>query len=280
MEIRRWLFRWLLALTLLWIGGPVFASPQQGGGADESAELETPLPEPDLESELELALLQLKAAMKIHESSRGRKGPRRLQILHEAIAAYKLVDQWPQAKQQRAIAGFRRGEIHRALDESGSARAAFEEVLEVTSRQQDLHIRSVLELGHLDRRERRWGDCKRRYQQAIACKQASLRFRNDAREWLVKLHLTTMAWTSAVAEVEAWLEFCEGPVEEIIALDLQLRAMIGARQLREAREDLLELQSRMALLAEAPTAEGRRIQRALGQMKAPVALQLARQNGR
>ena len=241
------------------------------GGVGFAAEAQEP----------ESASEQLAAASKIHESSKGRKGPRRLQILHEAVQAYEQVNRlWPSAQAERAVAAFRRGEIHRALDEVGSARGAFEEVLEVTKGNPDLHIRALLELGHMDRREERWRDCVRRYQQAVDYSGASLRFQNDAREWIVKVHLTTMAWTSAVVEAERWLEFCEGPVEEIQALDLQLRGWIGARELRLAREQLLELQEDMAILAGAPTAEGRRITKALEQMKAPKALQLARQNGR
>lgn len=224
---------------------------------------------------------QLAIASKIHESSKGRKGPRRLQILHEAVEAYEQVSQsWPSAQTECAIAAFRRGEIHRALGELGSARGAFEEALDFTRDNPDLHARALLELGHMDRREERWRDCVARYRQALKLSGASLRFQNDAREWIVKVHLTTMAWTSAVLEAEHWLEYCEGPVEEIQARDLQLRALIGARQLRQAREQLLELQQRMAILADAPTAEGRRVTRALEQMKAPKALKLARQNGR
>ncbi|MCP4092226.1 MAG: hypothetical protein GY747_02165 [Planctomycetes bacterium] len=231
--------------------------------------------------ELETASEQLSVASKIYESSKGRKGPRRLQILHEAIEAYERVNQlWPSTHAECALAAFRRGEIHRALDEVGEARGAFEEVLEVTKSNPDLHVRALLELGHMDRREERWRDCVLRYQQAVKHSGASLRFQNDAREWIVKVHLSTMAWTSAVREAERWLEFCEGPLEEVQALDLQLRALIGARELRLAREQLLDLQGRMAVLAEAPTAEGRRIAKALEQMKAPKALKLARQNGR
>ena len=231
--------------------------------------------------DLDSASAQLAVASKIHESSKGRKGPRRLQILHEAVEAYEQVNRlWPSAHAECAVAAFRRGEIHRALEELGAARGAFEEVLEVTESNPDLHVRALLELGHMDRREERWRDCVRRYQQVVGYSGASLRFQNDAREWIVKVHLTTMAWTSAVQEAERWLEFCEGPVEEIQAWDLQLRALIGARQLRLAREQLLQLQEGMAVLAGAPTAEGRRLTKALEQMKAPKALQLARQNGR
>jgi E3 ubiquitin-protein ligase DOA10 len=76
------------------------------------------------------------------------------------------------------------------------------------------------------------------------------------------------------------LAVCESSVEEIQIMDFQIRAKIGHRQLRKADEMLRGLRQRMAVIAQAPTSEGARVQRALEQMKAPAALDLARQNGR
>jgi tetratricopeptide (TPR) repeat protein len=224
---------------------------------------------------------QLKRAAKAQEAARGRKGPRRLQLLHDAIAYYQAVPHWwPAVREECAVAAFRRGEIHRALQESGEARGAFEEVLEATLPADDLHVRAILELGHLDRREHQWGHAIARYRNAVACEKASLRFRNDGREWLVKVHLKTMAWQAAEVAAEQWLAVCESSVEEIQIMDFQIRAKIGHRQLRKADEMLRGLRQRMAVIAQAPTSEGARVQRALEQMKAPAALDLARQNGR
>jgi tetratricopeptide (TPR) repeat protein len=237
--------------------------------------------QPDQVARSESAEAQLQHAAEAHAASRGRKGPRRLQLLYQAIACYRAVQQfWPEDKAECAVAGFRRGEIHRALEESGAARGAFEEVLEAAPRSHDLHIRALLELGHLDRRDRRWHDAVGWYQRAVDCEQASLCYRNDAREWIVKVHLGTMAWASAEAAVARWLPYCEGPVEEIKAIDLQFLARIGGRHFRAVVKGMEALRKRMEVLAGAPTAEGRRVRRALDSMKAPAALLLARQNGR
>lgn len=268
----RWAVRVLCVLMPLWFGcAPAFAQQQ--------------IPPPSIGKQVieqqQSAQAQLQTAAKAQEAARGRKGPRRLQLLHDAIAYYSAVPYWwPAAKPECAVAAFRRGEIHRALQESGEARGAFEEVLEAALSADDLHIRAILELGHLDRRERRWGHAVARYQKAIACEEASLRFRNDGREWLVKVHLRTMAWRAAETAAEHWFSVCESPVEEVKVLDFQIRAKIGGRQLRKADQMLQDLRARMVVLAAAPTGEGARIQRALEQMKSPAALDLARQNGR
>jgi len=229
----------------------------------------------------ESAEMQLQVAAQAHQATRGRKGPRRLQLLHDAVEYYRAVAfWWPQASEERAVASFRRGEIHRALLEAGAARGAFEETLEAATLANDFHIRALLALGSLDRQEGRWADALRRYRAAAACAEASVRFRNDAREWIVKVHLKTMAWQAAEVAAVQWLVTCEGPVEEIQIVDFQIRALIGARQLRAADSATRTLLARMAVLAAAPTHEGVRIQSALEQMKASAALKLARQNGR
>jgi|FLOH01.1.fsa_nt_gi hypothetical protein len=229
----------------------------------------------------ESAEMQLQVAAQAHEATRGRQGPRRLQLLHDAVEYYRAVAfWWPQAGEERAVAAFRRGEVHRALLEAGAARGAFEETLEAANKASDFYIRALLALGSLDRQENRWGDALQRYRAAVACQEASVRYRNDAREWIVKVHLSTMAWQAAEVAAGQWLATCEGPVEEIQIVDFQIRALIGARQLRAADSAIRALLERMAVLAAAPTHEGARIQSALEQMKAPAALKLARQNGR
>lgn len=289
--------RALFAVILLWFGcgllGAQQQTPSKPGVSDLPPQSSVGTPAPTVGAgtppvigkqaieQQDSAAAQLQRAAKAQEAARGRKGPRRLQLLHDAILYYSAVSYWwPAAKTELAMAAYRRGEIHRALQESGEARGAFEEVLEATLPADDLYIRALLELGHLDRREQRWSFAVARYQQAIACEKASLRFRNDAREWLVKVHLKTMAWHSVVVAADQWLSVCEGPAEEIRILDFQIRAKIGGRQLRQADQMLMDLRARMAVLAAAPSGEGTRVQSALDQMKAPAALDLARQNGR
>ncbi len=271
--IRRYSF--VLVVSLVWAKAGVAAGAAEFQQPGPASSLSEPVPKQ------ESAEVQLLLATDAHQAARGRKGPRRQQLLHEAIEYYQAVGRWwPGESSEVSVAAFRRGEIHRSLDEAGRARGAFEEVIESASPSSDLHIRAILEVGHIDRRDRRWSDAARHYRRAAACEEASLRFRNDAREWLLKVHLQTMSWGSAEQTARQWLKDCEGPAEEVQVTDYLIRALIGARQLRLARTRLQELHARMEVLSEAPTKEGSRVKRALGQMKAPAALVLARQNGR
>lgn len=227
------------------------------------------------------AQAQLERAVATQRSAVGRKGPRKMQILHQALADYRAVRRyWPEARQQCGLAAFRRGEIRRALEEEGAARGAFEEVLEEVPRGSDLHQRALLELGHLDRRQGRWRDALWRYGQVSDQREGNLRYRNDGREWTARVHLRTASWDQAEQAALDWAQHCESPEEEVRARDLRIQALIGKRNLRRAAKALEKLQEDMKLLASAPTGEGRRIARALEQLRSPAALKLARQNGR
>lgn len=224
---------------------------------------------------------QMDAAKQAKSDARGLKGIARLEQLKAAADAFQAVSRyWPKEKEAVAEACFRRGEVLRSIGEAGAARGAFEETVAVGQSGGEFRVRAYLELGHLCRRAFEHEDALVYYQKARDCKKVSLRYNNDGREWMTRLSLEIFAWKAARQAARDWEKHAEGPVEEVRARDAQILALLGAGDWRKAEKELEKLRKSMRRMASAPTREGTQLKKALDEMKAPKAIELARTNGR
>lgn len=223
------------------------------------------------------ASAQLEHARKVRSEARGLEGAARLEALERALRAYEAVrDFWPDSGAIAAEAAFRRGEIHRSLGQDGAARGAFQEAFDA-GRGTDYAPRALLEVGHIHRRAVEMDQALHYYERALALEGASLRRRNDAREWIGRVRLDLQQWEAAAAAFASWAAEAEGPVEAVRAADLEAQAWIGKGELDRAAERLAALEQRVKPLAAEPTREAEELRRALGRMKAPDLLRAARE---
>lgn len=224
---------------------------------------------------------QMAVARQLKSDVRGLKGIARLEQMAAAADAFQAVARyWPKEKEVVAEACFRRGEVLRSIGEAGAARGAFEEVVAVGQKGGEFRVRAYLELGHLCRRAFEHQDALAYYKKARECKKVSLRYNNDGREWITRLSLDIFAWKEARLAAQDWEKHAEGPVEEVKARDHQILALLGAGDWRKAEKELEKLRKSMRRMASAPTREGGQLKKALAEMKAPKAIELARTNGR
>jgi tetratricopeptide (TPR) repeat protein len=223
-------------------------------------------------------LVQARAAQAAITGSRGELKRKRQQAAVEAWRAVR--EHHPRARAAIAEAAFRRGELLRAMEESGASRGAFQEVLEFAPADSTWRVRALLELGHLARREGEWEKALVSYRRARETRGADLRHRNAAREWITKVQLKRGAWTAAEAAARDWRQHAASLLEEVRAEDRRLEALIGQRRLTQAWRELEELRERMAEHARRPTDEAEAIATALEGMRAPTLLRRARRNGR
>jgi len=258
-------------LTLVWMMAAF-------SGTFGYAQSDTPTAEV---AKVESVEAQMEVAKQRKSEARGLKGIARIEQMKAAANAFQAVARfWPKEKEVVAEACFRRGEILRSMGEAGAARGAFEEAAEAERAGKDFTVRAYLELGHLCRRAFEHEDALVFYRKARDCKKVSLRYNNDGREWITRLALEIFAWKEARLAARDWEKHAEVPVEEVKARDLQILAMLGEGDWRKAEKELAKLKKSMRRLASAPTREGAQLKKALEEMKALKALELARMNGR
>lgn len=229
----------------------------------------------------ETAQAQLEWARERQAEVSGLRGEQKLAQQQLAVEGYRAVRQYfPRARAVIAEAAFRRGELLRGMEEAGAARGAFEEVLEFATAGGDWRPRALLELAHLSRREGRYHAALVDYRRARDCPGASLRYRNDGREWITRVQLTLCSWEAAERAAKDWCAAAESLVEEIMATDREIQAIIGSHHYLRAGRAIEELRERMAPYAEAPTSEGEAIATALESLRSPTILRRAKRNGR
>lgn len=229
----------------------------------------------------ESAAAQLVWAREAQVAVSGLRGEEKLAQQQQAVSAYRAVREYfPRARAVIAEAAFRRGELLRGMEEAGAARGAFEEVLEFAVAGTDWRPRALLELAHLSRREGRYATALVDYRRARDCPGASLRYRNDGREWITRVQITLCSWEAAERSAQAWRDAAESLVEEIMAIDREIEAMIGGRHFVRASRAIDALRERMGEHAKAPTSEGEAIATALESLRSPTLLRRAKRNGR
>jgi tetratricopeptide (TPR) repeat protein len=218
---------------------------------------------------MESAVVQLRSAKTIKSESRGTKGAARVLALDKACAAYDaVVKYWPESGVLTAEAAFRSGEINRSLGRPGAAKGSFEVAFD-QGEGSTFAPRAILEIGHIHRRVSEMDKALEYYGRLASIKGVPVRYLNDSREWAGKVHFEIGHWEKALDAFKQWSVNSEGPIEQVKAVDLQLRCLLELKQIDAGRALLAKTMEELTPLSEEPSKEGVRLKRALERMKAP-----------
>ncbi|RMH05266.1 MAG: hypothetical protein D6702_01015 [Planctomycetota bacterium] len=224
---------------------------------------------------LATAQAQLDHAKEVKKESRGTKGAARAAALDRACAAYGAVlEYWPDSGAITAEAAFRQGEIHRTQGRPGPAKGAFLVAVEQGAGTR-FAPRGLLEIGHIHRRAAEFPQALKSYAAVLKRQEASLRDRNDAFEWIGKVHLQLQEWPEAAQAFRSWADNAEGPVELVRAADLECQALAAGGDPATARRRFDEVTAQVEPLAAEPGKEAVRLRKALERCKAPAAIAAA-----
>ena len=218
------------------------------------------------------AAAQVAAAQDRYREARAARGAARLLAMEAAVRAYRAVEvHWPEDAARRAEAAWRRGQLERALDRPGRARAAFEAVLDAGA-EPDWAARARLELASLCEAGGEFEAALELLAAVRVAPRISVRWRNRARQRTAELRLAGGDWARARAAARCWSAEASDSVEQVRAADLEARALLGAGRAADAARVLTRLAARMQPLAALPGEDAAALRRALERMQAPGAL--------
>lgn len=199
-------------------------------------------------------------------------------VAADAYAKVRLY--WPDSHPYVEEACYRRAEILRSLGEDGAARGCFEEVITFAPVDSDFHIRALLELGHLCRRNKLYKDSLMYYAKSAAHKKGSLRYQIMGQAWIAKLNLSIKEYPAAITAALKWRQRSLSSVDYIRASDVYMCALAQSHNWQKAETVLSALHKKMKRQANAPGKEGAAIATALARLKADKVITLMRQGGR
>ena len=211
----------------------------------------------------------LKAAAELAEKVKGLRGPARDQALEQAAKAYEEVAAAHAGEPALAAqAAYEAGELWRRGSDLVLAEAAYRKAAELD---RDRYAeRAWLELGNMQRRQKKWDEAVATYTQLVEFAPKSSRA-HDARLWIGRTLQQKGTPEPALAAFRTALDAAGSPLEAIEAANWLAKTLITTGDLAGAEAALTAAeQHRVA----GPDAE--RIRRALDDMSARRALQRAR----
>ncbi len=219
----------------------------------------------------------LSAAFAVKKRSFRKEGEEKRRILVEAVDAYRRVAAAvPDDHPSCAIAAYRVGEIWRSLGDRAEAESAFVEAAGYED-VRDVMARSLLELGHLDRREKHFEAAIRRYEEVVTrCPQERDRVAR-AIVWIGKCHRAQKRHEPAREALRRVIDGYADQVARLLeAYDLLAQVYLEEGKLRLAEETLAECTARAAALETAGDETHRGLSDRVAQLKAWKKVRAAR----
>jgi tetratricopeptide (TPR) repeat protein len=197
----------------------------------------------------------------------GLEGSARERARGAAVDAYQAVrEHHPRARAAVAEASFRAGELLRAGDRLGEARAEF--LLAVTEgRGTEFRARARLELGHLERRAGRAEAALDAYLAVLADDQSCAHHRDAALLWTGRVHADEDRFEEARRAWRLVAESAEDPVDRVRAFDELGALWIRRGDAEAAAGELARCGAALADVAREKTETGERVRAALESMK-------------
>jgi len=195
-----------------------------------------------------LAKETLAAAAKLKREAVGKKDEAKLEALVRAAQGYeKAARDLSGEKAALAEASFRAGEIWRTLRREEDAGRCFAAAAAESAGSPAFAAKAWIELGHLDRRQKRFDQALRHYERALAVTPQQRRECARALTWQGKVQiLHKMEKEGHATLLAVGQRFPEFPLDDIRNVDLVAVDWIEAGRLAEARslvEDCLERHS-------------------------------------
>lgn len=218
------------------------------------------------------AQAQLAYAKRAKQALAGTRGRERMQRRWEAAAAYAAVRVHHAEEPCLGAEGaFRAGELLRG---GGDLHEALREFRAARSRcpQGPFHARSVLEIGHVERRLGRDGEALDAYQELYTDARVAPAVRDRAMSWAGRVHDEAGRFDAARRLWERVARTAEDPVERVRAYDLLALALIERGDLEGAAGVLESCRGALRDVASEETQSGARVRGALTQMRAVESL--------
>jgi tetratricopeptide (TPR) repeat protein len=213
----------------------------------------------------------LKACRDLAAQIKGLKGPTRDSALEEAAKAYEHVAaEYAADRGLAAQAWYEAAELWRRGDDLPQAETAYGKA--ITNDSDRYAERSLLEVGNLQRRQKRFDDAVATYKKLVALNPKSSRG-HDARLWIGRTLQQKGTWPQAVAAYTEAVEAAPALLDRIEASDWLVKALVHTGELDKAGQvvDSIEKAGQ-----EVTGPEAARVQKALEGLSGKRALQKAR----
>lgn len=218
------------------------------------------------------AKLQMKGADLARRNIRGRGDARRALVVN-AVAAYDAVLQFfPDAKEDCAMAWFRLGELNRSLGEPEAARAAFAKVVSLGV-DRNLSARALYETAHLHRRAKELEKAIQAYRRVATEFADETSTRDDSLYWIGMIHSQAREFGKAR---EAWRAVADrgaDAMDRVRAFDRIAGTYIKENKPAEASHIIEEAKTALHESASEPTSKGARVKKAIESMSCIRALE-------
>ena len=213
----------------------------------------------------------LKSAAAIAEKAHGLRGAERKEILERAARAYEEVaNTQAQSPATAAEACFEAAELWRRTENLPAAESSYAKANELEPAR--YAERALLEIAHVQRRQKRFDDAIATYQKCAKVKGTSARA-HEARLGAGRCYEQKGMLAEAVTAYRAAVEADTTPTRRIDSLDALAKTLIAQGSLDAAAAAITQAESLASATDTGPEAE--RIQKAIEQMSARKALQRA-----
>ena len=205
----------------------------------------------------------------------GERGASLAKLRTEAVAAYVRVhERWPSSGATAAEAAFRAGELLRA---GGEPHLAIEQFLVATKLQDpgEFAARALYEIGHVQRREGNIEPALASFEQLVASGPVDAHLRDIASVWYAKVLAESGQLPDAERVLRRLTKTATEPTDRIRAYDELILLVVGRGELEGAAGWLAECKYSVRDAARELTKKGKRVNRALEQMRSLKALQRA-----
>ena len=218
---------------------------------------------------------ELASALALRHAMRGTEGDEREEARGRAVDALRAVRrEWPGERAICAEAAFRAGELLRAGRENALARAEFEWARELGHGTR-FRARSILEIGHIHRREGRAEAALDLYCALVADPVAQADYRDEASLWAGRVWLDMGARSEALRAWQRVALSAEDPLDRIRAFDYLAMESIHREDLEGAAGILHRCREALADASAEETKLGIRVRKSLAHMRALERLRVA-----
>lgn len=191
-----------------------------------------------------------------------------------ALAYAAVRHHFPSARATAAEASFRSAEQWRCIGESARALAELEQARRLGAGA-EISARAALEIGHIERRRRRWSRALDLYLEVASDASASARWRDEAALWTGKTYAAMGELDEARRRFVHLARAALDPLDRIRAYDEWALTFLVHDDVEAAMGALARCREALAEPAREATELGDRIRRALSRMRCITAIERA-----
>lgn len=241
----------------------------QNGWTRELPAVPAPAPhEIDAVPRMESAQEQLKYAAGLKQAMRGTEGEARDAARKTAVQAYRAVRQhYKEDAKACAEASFRAGELLRSANDMEGALSEFS-IAKERGADSPFRVRAMLEIGHVQRREKKYQEALSAYEAVLSDATATQRQKDDASLWAGGVYAELKRPDDARRAWQRVADGAEDPLDRIRAYDNLAQALIDKGDLEGAAGMLDRCREALSDASSEESKLGERVRSALTSMRA------------